>query len=175
MGLPVLQPVLQYGEGKTSWMLQSWFVDGHDPRYPVVTAPAIDVSPGDKITSYKNRTADGKTWTVSGTNTRTGQDSTLKIAFAKAGNTEYDYAMLVNENINVNTDCARMPAGDDTGKGSVTFTNVKVNGKVPQWTTRANCKGNSQCDCDNSAVVSSAGDVTLGWNSGKSAHGQITV
>merc|ERR1712232_488133 len=83
--------------------------------------------------------------------------------------------MLVNENINVNKDCARMPAGDDTGKGSVTFTNVKVNGKVPEWTTRANCKGNTQCDCDNSADVSSTGDVTLGWNTGKSAHESITV
>merc|ERR1712217_299310 len=153
MGLPVLQPVLQYGEGKKSWMLQSWFVDGHDRRYPVVTAPAIDVSPGDKITSYMNRTADGKTWTVSGTNTRTAKDSTLNIAFAKAGNTEYDYAMLVNENINVDTDCAKMPAGDETGKGSVTFTNVRVNGKVPLWTTRANCNGNPQCNCDNSASV----------------------
>jgi hypothetical protein len=175
MGLPVLQPVLQYGEQKKAWMLQSWFVDGNDRSFPVVTAPAIDVSPGDKITSYMNRSADGKTWTVSGTNTRTGKDSTLNIAFAKAGNTDYDYAMLVNENINVNTECDRMPAGDGTGKGSVTFTNVKVNGKVPQWTTRANCKGNKQCDCDNSAKVSSTGDVTLGWNTGKSAHESITV
>jgi len=175
MGLPVLQPVLQYGEQKKSWMLQSWFVDGSDRSYPVVTAPAIDVSPGDAITSYMNRSADGKTWTVSGTCTRTGKDSTLHVAFAKAGNTEYDYAMLVNENINVNKECARMPAGDDDGKGTVTFTNVKVNGKVPQWTTRTNCKGNTKCDCDNSAVVSGTGDVTLGWNSGKSAHDEVTV
>merc|ERR1712146_456246 len=106
MGLPVLQPVLQYGEHQSSWMLQSWFVDGNNPgRYPVVTAPAIPVSPGDTITSYMNRSAD-KLWTVSGTNVRTGKDSTLH----------------VSENINVDTQCAKMPAGDATGRGSVTFT-----------------------------------------------------
>merc|ERR1719247_2806631 len=110
-----------------------------------------------------NQSSDKATWTVSGTNSRTGEDTTLHIAYKKAGNTDYDYAMLVNENINVNTVCDRMPAAD-SGKGSLTFTNVKVNGKVPQWTTRANCKGNPQCDCDNSADVSSAGDVTLGWS-----------
>ena len=40
---------------------------------------------------------DGKTWTVSGTNKDTGEDSTLHIAYARAGATDYDYAMLVNE------------------------------------------------------------------------------
>lgn len=163
MGLPVLQPVLQYGERESAWMLQSWFVDGNDFRYPVVTAPAISVSPGDRITSYMNQSADGKTWTVSGTNVRTGEDSTLNIAYKKAGNTDYDYAMLVNENINVNTQCDRMPAAD-SGKGAVTFTRIKVNGKVPQWTTRANCKGNPSCDCGNSASVAANGDVTLEWS-----------
>ena len=47
MGLPVLQPVLQYGQHGAKWQLQSWFVHGG-----AVTAPAIDVSPGDAITSY---------------------------------------------------------------------------------------------------------------------------
>merc|ERR1711924_181041 len=174
MGLPVLQPVLQYGERQSSWMLQSWFVDGNDMQYPVVTAPAIPVSPGDTITSYMNRSSD-KTWTVSGTNVRTGKDSTLHISFKKAGNTEYDYAMLVNENVNVDTKCDKMPAGDATGRGSVTFTNVKVNGKVPQWTTRTNCKGNPRCDCDNSADVSSTGDVTLGWSTKKQNDAAVVV
>lgn len=114
-----------------------------------------------------SQSADGKTWTVSGTNARTGKDSTLNVAFKKAGNTDYDYAMLVNENVNVNTQCSRMPAAD-SGKGSLTFTNVKVNGKVPQWTTRTNCKGNPKCDCGNSATVASNGDVTLGWSTGGS-------
>ena len=84
MGLPVLQPVLQFGQdgaassdddqhsrrllgggGGGHWQLQSWFVDGNQHmKYPVVTAPAIAVSPGDKITSYMQ--LDGDTWTVSG-------------------------------------------------------------------------------------------------------------
>merc|ERR1711971_977675 len=124
MGLPVLQPVLQFGERESSRMLQAWFVDAYDPSYPVVTAPAIPVNPGDKITSYMRQSVNGKTWTVSGTNVNTGQDSTLNIAYSKAGNTDYDYAMLVNENINVNTQCDLMPA-TDSGKGALTFTNVK--------------------------------------------------
>merc|ERR1712107_357586 len=95
---------------------------------------------------------DGKTWTVSGTNTRTGANSTLHISHARAGNCDYDYAMLVNENINVNTQCDLMPASD-----SVIFKNVKVDGKQPQLTTRADCAGNAKCDCGNKASVSSDG------------------
>lgn len=165
MGLPVLQPVLQYGEHEAAWMLQSWFVDGRDFRYPVATAPAIHVKPGDNITSFMRQSSDGKSWTVSGTNVNTGLNSTLNIAYRKSGNTDYDYAMLVNENVNVNTHCDRMPVAD-SGKGAVKFTSVRVNGKVPQWTTRANCKGNSKCDCGNSATVASNGDVTLSWGTG---------
>merc|ERR1711964_276127 len=92
-----------------------------------------------------------------------GKNSTLKIAYSRAGNCDYDYAMLVNENINVNERCERMPNAK-----SVTFTNVKVNGKSPQWTTRANCKGNPQCDCENAASVADNGDVTLSWSTGES-------
>ena len=60
--------------------------------------------------------------------------------------------MLVNENINVDTRCHRMPPT----KG-VTFTNVSLDGATPTWTTRANCNGNSACDCGNSATVSATG------------------
>lgn len=161
MGLPVLQPVLQYGQHGGHWELQSWFVDGNDSRYPVVTAPAIKVSPGDKITSYMSQSSDGSMWTVYGKDLNTGEESNLHIKYSAAGNTDYDYAMLVNENINVNTRCTYMP--EDT---EVVFTNVTVNGKVPQWTTRANCKGNRQCDCGNSATVDSNDDVHLGWSTG---------
>lgn len=162
MGYPVLQPVLQYGErGHPRWALQSWFVDAHDRHYPVVTAPAISVSPGDRITSYMRLSADNKTWTVSGTNLATGEDSTLHIKYRRAGDTDYDYAMLVNENINVNARCDLMPAS----KKGVVFTNVTVNGvATPPWTTRANCKGDPRCDCDNAASVDSKGDVTLSWD-----------
>lgn len=163
MGLPVLQPVLQYGQQGGRWALQSWFVDGNDRRYPVVTAPAISVSPGDRITSYMSQSADKGTWTVSGTDVTTGQDSTLHISYAKAGDTDYDYAMLVNENINVNSNCGLMP-DDSQQPGMLTFTNVTVNGKVPQWTKRANCAGNPRCDCGNAVEVAANGDVSLKWN-----------
>lgn len=66
MGYPVLQPVLQYGERGPRWELQSWFVDARNPNYPVVTAPPIMVSPGDKITSFMRLSEDKQTWTVSG-------------------------------------------------------------------------------------------------------------
>lgn len=162
MGYPVLQPVLQYGERGREWALQSWFVDANDMRYPVVTAPAISVKPGHHITSSMSQSADGRTWTVSGTNKDTGEDSTLHIAYAKAGDTDYDYAMLVNENINVDTHCTYMPASSN-----VTFFNVTVNGQSsPPWTTRANCAGDQRCDCGNSASVAPNGDVTLGWKTG---------
>jgi len=159
MGFPVLQPVLQYGEHGPSWALQSWFVDANDPGFPVVTAPAITVKPGHHITSYMQLSADGTTWTISGSNKDTGDDSTLHIAHSRAGATDYNYAMLVNENINVNEVCARMPAAT-----SLTFTNVTVNGDAtPKWTTRADCAGNPRCDCGNAASVAANGDVTLSW------------
>lgn len=157
MGYPVLQPVLQYGERGPNWELQSWFVDGNDRKYPVATAPAIEVSPGDKITSSMK--LDGKTWTVHGANQNTGEDSTLSVQYEKAGDTDYDWAMLVNENINVDTECSRMPAAS-----KLTFTNVAVNGASPKWTTRADCAGNPKCDCGNAASVADNGDVTISWH-----------
>lgn len=67
--------------------------------------------------------------------------------------------MLVNENVNVNDKCFLMPP-----QNNVTFTKVTVNGKIPQWTSRANCAGNSACNCQNAATVAkSNGDVTLSW------------
>jgi len=159
MGYPVLQPVLQYGETSAKWQLQSWFVDAKDNRYPVVTAPPISVSAGDTITSYMSLSADGTMWTVSGSDTTTGENSTLHVKYARAGDTQYDYAMLVNENVGVNDKCFLMPP-----QTNITFTKVTVNGKVPDWTTRANCAGNYQCNCKNAANYDkSSGDVTLSW------------
>ena len=112
--------------------------------------------------------ADGQTWTVAGLNKDTGEDSTLQIAHSRAGAADYDYAMLVNENINVNTKCDLMPAA--TG---LTFTNVSVNGATGSqvgWTTRADCHDNPQCDCGNAASVASNGDVTLSWRTNASAR-----
>jgi len=166
MGFPVLQPVLEYAEHAfPSWTLQSWFVDANSGnKFPVVTAPPVKVVPGDQITSFMTFDAASKIWTVSGTNKRTGDNSTLHIAYESAGDTTYDYAMLVNENINVNEKCSLMPAATN-----VTFTDVFVNGKkLPGWTTRANCAGNPQCDCGNAATVNpTTGDVTLSWSTKK--------
>ena len=128
-------------------------------------SPGIKVKPGDRITSYMSLSADNKTWTVSGVNAATGDDSTLRIAYSKAGKTDYNYAMLVNENINVGAHCDRLPASISE-RMSVRFTNVTVNGeKKPSWTTRANCAGNELCDCGNAASVGANGDVTLSWRS----------
>ena len=46
LGYPVLQPVLAYARDRSTWTLQSWFVDGSDPNFPVVTAPAVNVEAG---------------------------------------------------------------------------------------------------------------------------------
>jgi len=68
--------------------------------------------------------------------------------------------MLVNENIDVDAQCDLMPA---TSKG-LTFTNIKLDNQA-NWTTRANCKGDTACDCGNSAAVVEGGngDVILSW------------
>ena len=185
MGYPVLQPVLQYSGHGPTWTLQSWFVDGSDPAFPVVTVPSVEVKPGgecqrapplrcelfqscattacvtDRVTSFMSLSDDDTTWTVSGTNQDTGEDSTLRIAFSQASRTPtYDYAMLVNENINVRRQCARMPAS--TG---LTFTNLTINGerKPAGWITRANCAGSDVCDCGNAVGVDGDGDVRFSW------------
>lgn len=158
MGFPVIQPVLQFGEHGPEWQLQSWFVDANDKRYPVVTAKAIKVHAGDQLTT--SMVLDGDEWTISAIDKTTDQSSVLKIAKHKAGNCDYDYAMLVNENINVNKRCERMPY---TSQG-ITFTNVTLD-HHHVWTTRANCANKTECDCGNSATVNaSTGDVTLSWH-----------
>ena len=91
MGLPVLQPVLQYGQHGAEWELQSWFVHGG-----AVTAPVLKVSPGDEITSFMQFDNATKMWTVSGTDKTTGQTSELKISSAKIGTQyKFDWAMMV--------------------------------------------------------------------------------
>lgn len=171
MGYPVLQPVLQYGMKGPGWTLQSWFVDA--ARQNAVTAPAVACRAGDQISTSMTLSTDGSTWTVSGTNEASGEDSTLHIADSPVA---FDYAMLVNENINVNDHCGRMPASASDGDGdgdesatsateAITFTNVAINEeeRAPNWTTRAGCAGNELCDCGNAARVAANGDVTLSW------------
>ena len=163
MGSPVLQPVLQYGVGGPGWSVQSWSVDASDPNKPVaVTVPAIDAQPGDRITSFIRLSDDGSTWTVSATNTASGEDSTLHVARSR---TSYDHAVLVNEIVNMKGECERMPAYAVLERASLTFTNLAVNGKpVPEWRPRARCAGNPLCDCGNAASIrENDGAVTLSW------------
>ena len=75
MGYPVLQPVLQYGQSGSHWELQSWFVHGG-----AVTAPAIRVAPGDRLTSYMSFDAESDDWTVYGKDLDTGKESKLTIS-----------------------------------------------------------------------------------------------
>ena len=118
------------------------------------------VQPGERISSYIGLSADGSTWTVSGTSKDSGADSTLHVV---GSSVSYDYAMLVNENINVGAHCDRLPASASE-RMSIQFTNLTVNGRqAPAWTTRANCAGNALCDCGNAASVGADGDVTLSW------------
>jgi len=160
MGLPVLQPVLQYGQSGPTWELQSWFVDASQPQYPVATGPAIAVKPGDELTTFMKLDAEKDTWTVFGLDKTSGESSTLTISVKRAGNCNYDWAMLVNENINVDNICKRMPK---TSAGMV-FSNITVDNAVG-WTTRANCASDPDCNCGNNATVDAAtGDVTLMWH-----------
>jgi len=164
LGYPVLQPVLMFGQhyrNKPRWELQSWFVDAHSFWYPTVVSPPINVSPGDRITSSMSLSPDGRTWTIAGVDVTTGENSTLNIAFRRAGKCNYTFAMLVNENINVNTQCDLMPASS-----ALTFSKLEVNGIHPKWTMRANCAGNLRCNCGNNATLDpSSGNVTLRWDS----------
>lgn len=164
MGYPVLQPVLMFGQhyrNKPCWELQSWFVDGHSFWYPTVVAPPIKVSPGDRITSSMALSADGRTWTIAGIDATTGENSTLNIAFRRAGKCNYTFAMLVNENINVDTQCDLMPTSS-----ALTFSGITVNDIHPPWITRANCASDVRCNCGNNATVdASSGNVTLTWDS----------
>lgn len=162
MGYPVVQPVLQFGEYNNRWEAQSWFVDANSIFYPTKTAEAIAVSPGDHLTMWMEL-KDGM-WTIGAIDRNTTESSILEISEKQAGNAVYNYALFVNENINVNKKCERMPPTEQ-----IVFTNVTVNGVVQKsdfWTTRANCANNEECDCGNSASVDSpSGSVTLGWKS----------
>jgi len=103
---------------------------------------------------------DDDIWTIAAIDKTTGQNSTLRITKRRAGSADYNYAMLVNENIDVDTECDLMPHTSD----GILFTNISLDGGASNWTTRANCKGDSACDCGNSASVTPAGDVKLGWH-----------
>jgi hypothetical protein len=156
MGLPVLQPVLQYGQHGSFWELQSWFVWGN--RGVAITAPSIPVSVNDTIQSYMSYDSVKKVWTVFGINTRTGKTTNLQINRSRAGNCDYKWGMLVLETIMNEGACDNYPASS-----SLTFTGVSLNGKYPEWQTRVEMK-----DCEQQIAVVAKDSVKLSWNSKKS-------
>jgi len=152
MGLPVLQPVLQFGQQGPFWMLQSWFVWGN--QGVAYTGPAISVKPNDHITSYMHYDDSSKTWIVYGKNVESGQASSLKITHAKAGNTDYLWSMCVLETIMDENECDLYPKGSN-----VTFTDLMVNNAaVPAWTTDVGMH-----DCHQNITVLDNGNVRLTW------------
>eukprot|EP01064_Diplonema_japonicum_P009492 TRINITY_DN16991_c0_g1_i1.p1 TRINITY_DN16991_c0_g1~~TRINITY_DN16991_c0_g1_i1.p1 ORF type:complete len:260 (+),score=52.58 TRINITY_DN16991_c0_g1_i1:58-837(+) len=150
MGLPVLQPVLQYGQHGEFWQLQSWFVDGNIGR--AVTGPAIDVKFGDVITSFMVYNENTKMWTVSGTNSRTKETSVLHITREKTTNVDFHYAMLVLETIMPNGECLLYPSSNN-----VTFSNLIVNNKPAVWSDQVY----TEHDCHQNITVGK--DVTFAW------------
>lgn len=161
-GYPVLQPVLQYGEGaSTHWQLQSWFVWAKASIFPVAkTGKAISVSPGDKITSYMELDATTKTWTVFGKDETTGESSTLQVKNSRVG--DYKYAMHVLETVMASSGyCAEYPKSN-----SVEFTDISANhGQRVTWKTNV-----LKTDCKQAITVSTTGDdVKMTWESESAA------
>jgi len=153
MGLPVLQPVLQYGQHGSKWELQSWFVWGDEGV--AVTAPYINVSPGDKITSWMYYDDAKMVWTVYGKDERTGKVSNLQISRQNAGDCDYKWSMLVLETIMDEKVCVDYP-----GSNSLTFTDVSVNdGGEADWATRVQMH-----DCNQDISVVSKDTVQLSWS-----------
>jgi len=152
---PVLQPVLQY-YGSGGWQLQSW---GVGIPAGTMTGPAIDVSPGDLLTSYMELS--GNTWTVYGQNTRTGQESVLRLSKSQACNgCLYTNAVFVNENVMGRGQCDLYPDNHE-----VEFKDIIVNGKVDhntKWEIRYPC---GSPDCQQKVISSEDGrTVELTWN-----------
>jgi len=152
MGLPVLQPVLQYGRdsegGGSYWCLRSWFVWGNQGQ--AFVSKELRVAVGDILTSYMSFNSGSSTWTIYGRDTKSSQDTTLTITKQKAGNCDYKVAMLVLETIMPENQCGLLPAAPQ----KVTFTGVTVNGKVPAWTQRVQMH-----DCQQALSVT--GDSTV--------------
>lgn len=155
MGFPVLQPVMQYGQaGSKKWQLQSWYV--HGEANVALTGKAVELSPGDKISSFMSYDGKTKMWTVSGTNLASGESSVMKISRAKLGNYDFEWAMLVCETVKFDNDCPSLPADKD----GLMFTGVSLNG-IPgaNWTTRVGLD-----DCAEGIRTNNEGkEVALSW------------
>jgi len=144
MGLPVLQPVLQYIGG---WGTASWFVYGDQGI--AFESTLINANPGDLFTSYMSFDSDQQLWTINAYNTRTMENTTLLIDYNDVQNTDFHVAMLVLETIlGDDSDCKELPASN-----SITFTDVSVNGRAITWTDRITSDLCSQQIQDKSSTV----------------------
>jgi len=154
MGLPVIQPVLQYGNAN-QWIVRSWYVFG-DAGEAVVSDP-VAVKPGDVTFSYMKFDTASAAWTIFANNTRTGHTTTLHITKAKMHNTDYKVAMLVLETIMPPNDCKQLPSNPTT----ITFSGISVNGltTVP-WLPRT---GMSDCN-QKVASIGKDGTVVFSWS-----------
>jgi len=151
MGLPVIQPVFQYGTGN-NWVVRSWYVYGDIGE--AVASPPVAVRPGDILGSYMDFDKASQTWTIYSVNTRTSQPTTLKVTKAKTHNTDFKVAMLVLETIMPPNDCKQLPASPS----SITFTGVSVNGQIPPWTPRTQMH-----DCNQKVSSIDKDKVTFTW------------
>jgi len=154
MGLPVIQPVLQYGTDN-NWVVRSWYVYGDIGE--AFVSPQVRVMPGDVTFSYMKFDTPSQTWTIFANNTRTGLTTTLRVTKQRTHNTDFKVAMLVLETIMPPNDCKQLPGSPNT----ITFSGITVNGpatKVP-WVPRT---GMSDC---NQKVASIQGDsVVFSWS-----------
>jgi len=157
MGLPVLQPVLQYGTdskgGGQYWCVRSWFVYGNIGE--AFVSPLVRINANDKISSYMDYISSNQTWIIYAKNLASGQDTTLRITRSQVHNTDFKVAMLVLETIMPANQCRLLP-GNPT---SVTFTGVSVNKQTAPWVKRV-----PMHDCGQDVSVSASGDVAMTWH-----------
>jgi len=154
MMLPVLQPVLQYGQQGASWYAQSWFVWGN--KGISYTGPAVRVSAGDMIDSYMIYDQSSKTYVCYCIDRASGRSSYLSVSDRQYSfNQGFKVAMVVNENIYSQGRCSDYPAS-----GEVTFSGLKVNDATPTWTPRHKLD-----DCGQKVTVLNNGEsVKMQWH-----------
>jgi len=151
MGLPVIQPVLQYGTGN-NWVVRSWYVYG-DAGESAVSAP-VPVNPGDTIFTYMKFDDGKQQWTIFANNTRTGRSTVLNVTKQRVHNIDFKVAMFVLETIMPPNDCKQLPANP----ASIEFTNGIVNGQVPPWTARTGAR-----DCGQKVASIADKKVVFSW------------
>eukprot|EP00823_Brevimastigomonas_motovehiculus_P008563 TRINITY_DN786_c0_g1_i1.p1 TRINITY_DN786_c0_g1~~TRINITY_DN786_c0_g1_i1.p1 ORF type:complete len:273 (-),score=35.89 TRINITY_DN786_c0_g1_i1:227-1045(-) len=158
MGLPVLQPVLQYGSngygGGDFWCVRSWFVYG-DAGEAYVSAE-LKLQVGDYVSSYMHYDDNAKMWTIFANNTRTGQTTVLTETRAKTHNIDFKVAMLVLETIMPSSNyCPLYPSAPN----QITWSKVTVNGASPHWTDRV-----TKTECGQKITETHPGETVFSWH-----------